>query len=332
MADQESEASSPATKVHRSYQHEAFFYRSPEEFLAGTVPFVQDALDLEQPIMVALIKPQLQALREAVGDCGDGVAYVDMEELGANPARIIPGWQAFIEDHAQSERPIRGIGEPQWPGRRPEEVIECQLHEALLNVAVDPDTPLWLRCPYDLAALSEPLIQASMKSHPALVEDGGYRGSPQYQGLHHVTSLFESPLPVSPLDCTVLALEAVSPELVRRQVARSAGQSRLDQERSQALVEAVALIVTDSLRRGQRGGELRIWLRPDAVVCEIRHDSGFEDPMVGRRGRRPEQEKGAALWPANQLSDLIQVRSTPQGGVVRVFAWIDPPESGLTSS
>jgi len=38
--------------------------------------------------------------------------------------------------------------------RSPAELAECQLHEALLNVAFDVAIPFWLLCPYDLEALA----------------------------------------------------------------------------------------------------------------------------------------------------------------------------------
>ena len=56
-----------------------------------------------------------------------------------DPARLIPAWQWFLDTRSSPCRPVRGIGEPIWPGRRSEEILESQLHEALLNIAVDPD-------------------------------------------------------------------------------------------------------------------------------------------------------------------------------------------------
>ena len=44
---------------------------------------------------------------------------------------------------------------------------ECQLHEALLNVAFGASTPLWLLCPYDLEALTADVIdEAWVRSSP----------------------------------------------------------------------------------------------------------------------------------------------------------------------
>ncbi len=65
-----------------------------------------------------------------------------MAELGRNPAKIIPAWQKFLDTDAADSRPARGVGEPIWAGRGADELIECQVHEALLNVAVDPTMPV----------------------------------------------------------------------------------------------------------------------------------------------------------------------------------------------
>jgi hypothetical protein len=319
--------------AHTSYQHEAFLYRNLEEFLAGTVPFVHEAVAQDQPVMVALTKPKLHALQDALGDCG-GVDFVDMGRLGGNPARIIPGWRAFIDAHGE-DGPLRGIGEPQWSGRRPEEAVECQLHEGLLNVAVDPDTPLWLRCPYDVAALPEPLVEASGHSHPALVEVGSYRGSVSYEGLHHVDSLFRTALPDPPADCALLAFEAADLDAVRARVAQCADDVQLGEDRCRALVQAVGGIAADTARSGAGHGQLRTWTRADALICEVTNNVRYTDPMVGRRapGRRGERgerlgersgdgEPDSGLWTANQISDLVQVRSTSRGSSARVFAWL----------
>jgi anti-sigma regulatory factor (Ser/Thr protein kinase) len=314
-----------APKAHSSYQHEALFYRNDEEFLAGTVPFLQDAVTLGQPIMVALNRPRLQmfqaALKISAQDLALGdVDFVDMAQLGANPARIIPAWLDFVQAH--QGKPVRGIGEPQWPGRRPEEVVECQLHEGLLNVAIDPDTPLWLRCPYDAAALSPAISEAAMCSHPAVVRSGHYRGSTSYGGLDHVDSIFRSALPPAPADSVVVEFGADDLSAVRAEVTRSGPAAGLDPERTRALADAVEQIATNSVRHGGGRGQLRTWTQPGAVVCQVSDPGRLEDPLVGRRTPPTLEEQGRGLWMAHQISDLVQIRCTVEGTSVRVFAWL----------
>ena len=53
-------------------------------------------------------------------------------------------------------------------------------------------------------------------------------------------------------------------------------------------------------------------------MCEVRDTGLIAEPLVGRH--RPEDGTvgGHGLWLVNQLCDLVQVRSSPTGSVVRV--------------
>ncbi len=139
------EAAGSPVRPHRAYQHEALLFRGEDDFLEGTIPFILDGISLDQPVMVALPPGRLGQIQAAVGPDAPGVHFTDLAELGANPARIIPALTSFVDQYGGPGRPVRGIGETVWPGRRPTEIAECQLHEALLNVAVEPDTPAWFR-------------------------------------------------------------------------------------------------------------------------------------------------------------------------------------------
>src|SRR5687767_8920105 len=134
--------SAPAADLrpHDGYRHDAYFYDGLHGFLAGTVPFLREGVAAGQPVLAVVAPPRLDALREALGDDADGVQLMDMAEVGRNPARILPAWLAFVEQHGGGTRPVRGVGEPIWSGRSAPELAESQLHEALLNVAVSPDT------------------------------------------------------------------------------------------------------------------------------------------------------------------------------------------------
>jgi anti-sigma regulatory factor (Ser/Thr protein kinase) len=312
----------PVARPHGSYQHEAFLYRNLEEFLAGTVPFIEDAVALRQPVLVALIKPRLELVRSALGPSAERVFFADMAELGRNPARLIPQWLGFVDEYGGGGKPVRGLAESLWVGRRPEEGIECQLHEGLLNVAIDPDVPLWLRCPYDVSALAPSLVEGALCSHPALVEVGSYRGSTRYGGLHHVESVFGSPLSAPPADSVLTTFGPSQLGHLRAQVTRCAIDVGLGADRSRALTSAVSEIAANSVRPGGGVGELRTWTRADALVCEVTDRGKLDNPLVGRLTPGPEAQRGRGLWLANQLSDLVQIRSTTEGTVARIFAWL----------
>src|SRR5436190_16073394 len=139
------------------FRHEAFLYAGEDEFLGGTLPFIREGVENDEPVLVVVSADKIELLRGALSLNGDGrkVLFADMEEVGRNPGRIIPAWRDFVEDRPDSSRPIRGIGEPIHPGRTATELVECHRHESLLNLAFA-DTPgFWLMCPYDTSALDE---------------------------------------------------------------------------------------------------------------------------------------------------------------------------------
>src|SRR6478752_9637456 len=188
----------PGRRVaHDRYLHEAFFWRGDDHFLARTVPFILEGVDAGEPVMAAVVPRHVGLLREALGAAAGEIQLLDMSRLGANPARIIPAWREFTDTHAGPGRPVRGIGEPVWSARRGSELAECQLHEALLNAAVAPATPLWLICPYDADNLSDDVLTEARRSHPVVVEDVAPTES-CYAGHGHIATLFAADL--SPAD------------------------------------------------------------------------------------------------------------------------------------
>jgi anti-sigma regulatory factor (Ser/Thr protein kinase) len=65
-------------------------------------------------------------------------------------------WRRFVADNGSGavDGRMRGIGEPIWADRGPDEMSECQLHESLINLAFATANSFRLACPYDTAELS----------------------------------------------------------------------------------------------------------------------------------------------------------------------------------
>ena len=133
-------------------------WHDASDFTTGIVPLITDGLEASEPVMVAVSAPHRKWLRDALDGQAE-VEFFDIEELGRNPAQIIPAWQQFLNTRSGRFRRVRGIGEPIWPGRRPEELIECQLRDAMLNIAIDPETPFWLICSHDAVTLSPAVVE-----------------------------------------------------------------------------------------------------------------------------------------------------------------------------
>ncbi|HKH56079.1 MAG TPA: MEDS domain-containing protein [Propionibacteriaceae bacterium] len=306
-------------RSRQSYRHEALLWSDAREFASVLSPFIQEGLAAGEPVMVALIREHANWLRDTLGAEARKVKFVDMAALGSNPARIIPAWQSFLDDHSADGKPVRGIGEPIWAGRGPEEILECQLHEALLNVAVDPKTPLWLICPYDVRGLDPDVIEEAHRSHLTVMEGNHSRGHPLYGGRTHVDAMFEAELP--PLGGepgeSIFTLENV--ESLFGIVTLDAYAAGLGSDKISDLASTVRRLGAASLSRGATQGRLRIWHSPQALVCEVSDDTVIDDVLVGRRSMHADGPDG--LWQANELCDLVQVRSGPAGTAVRLYIW-----------
>lgn len=264
--------------------------------------------------------PRIDLLRDALGREAAKVEFVDMVQLGANPARIIPAWRRFTNEH--QGQPVRGIGEPIWHGRRLAELAECQMHEALLNMAVDADTPLWLMCPYDTARLAPEVVAEAHRSHPVVVDVETHRGSTTYSGAHHVGTMFETDLPGVEVVVSHRVFGGDDYARVRADIGAHASSAGLSAERTEDLVLAVHEVAVNSVRHGRGVSELRIWEEDHSLVCEVRGAGRIADPLVGRRPPPWEDDHGRGLWMANQLCDLVQVRSGRTGTTVRIHTWL----------
>jgi anti-sigma regulatory factor (Ser/Thr protein kinase) len=303
------------------FEHEVLFYRDDESFLAGLVPFVREGLQHDEAVIVAEPRPRLELLRDALGEDAATVSFLDMAEIGANPARIIGVWAAALEKHTSAGQRIRGIGEPAFHGRRELEFVECRLHEQLLNHAFD-GGPAWrLLCPYDEGKLPRAVVRAALHTHPirSTVEDRS--PSRDYARNGHV-EMFAEQLP-RPTDAVLRGTYGPGDvPATRRTVAQYARRVGLSEERVEALELAASELATNSIRYGGGTGTLAMWLEPDAVVIEFTDAGHLADPLTGRISPPLDAIGGRGLYLVYQLCDLVQVRSSPRGTTVRVLTWL----------
>jgi anti-sigma regulatory factor (Ser/Thr protein kinase) len=271
-----------------------------------------------EPVLVAVPEERVRALQaELEGESG-AVHFAHMGELGRNPACIIPAWRDFVAEHAVPGKPMRGIGEPIWATRSADELVECQRHEALLNLAFADAEDFWLVCPYDTEALEEDVLDEAERSHPVLAGDGISRKSEAYVEPARATGPFDGELEPPTGQPVELAFDEGGVRSVRSFVSDQAVSAGLDTDRTKDLALVAGELATNSVLHAGGRGTVRVWRDPSAVVCEVRDDGRFEEPMLGRRRPQPDRPNGRGLWIVNHLCDLVQMRSLPGGSVVRV--------------
>jgi anti-sigma regulatory factor (Ser/Thr protein kinase) len=312
---------------HTSFRHEALLYAGEAEFLSATSAFIREGLAAGQAVLAVVDAHKIGLLRSALGDQAGTVEFADMGVVGRNPGRILDAWYRFATDRAGAGRGARGIGEPVSAGRSDPELVECQLHEALLNVAFPPQPAWTLLCPYDTATLGTEIVAEARRTHP-FVRNGtesaasaefakqGYGGP----GAPPSPWQLRDPLPEPPAGpgTLELAIGDASLGILRRRVVAHAVEAGASPARAGDLALAVTELATNSLRHGGGHGRLRLWADGASLMCEVADTGHITDPLVGRPRPTSRQLHGRGLWLVQQLCDLVQVRTEPGGTVVRV--------------
>jgi anti-sigma regulatory factor (Ser/Thr protein kinase) len=300
------------------FRHEVMFYDSVERFLATTVPFVTGALEAGEPALVAVGAEKIELLKGELGADSEHVVFADMEALGHNPARIIPAWRKFVDEHVSANGQARGIGEPIWPGRSAVEIDECQRHESLLNVAFGGGLAWSLLCPYDIASLEDEVLETAARCHPYLTKEGDSAANAQCRELDGSPDPFAGGFERSPRAARELAFGRDGLHDLRGLVTTEAETAGLSRGRTTDLVLAASELAANSVRHGGGAGTSRFWREPGALVVEVADAGRIVQPLVGRLRPTPTQTGGRGLWMANQVCDLVRIRSDEAGTAVRL--------------
>ncbi len=301
-----------------SFQHEAMMYDGRHQFVVGTASFIREGLAAGEPTLVMVKSDKIGWLRDELQGEADAVQFADMDKIGRNPARIIPAWREFAHANAKPGRRLRGIGEPIWAGRRPTELVECQHHESLLNKAFADTAGFRLICPYDTSSLPPAVVDEARRSHPAVQVGGAVMQSDVYRGDNGAAYAFGDPLPEPKVPRHVLPFGIGTLQAVRKFAGRHAALAGMSEHRKDDVLFVVNEVATNSVRHAGGQGQLRAWRDRDELVFEIRDDGRIREPLVGRTRPALGQIDGMGLWLVNQLCELVQVRSSAAGTVVRM--------------
>jgi anti-sigma regulatory factor (Ser/Thr protein kinase) len=158
------------------------------------------------------------------------------------------------------------------------------------------------------------VIEEAERSHPFL----GTSESARYRGAEGLPPQLSAPLrdaPGTPAEHRV-TWDTLSE--IRALVAEHARLAGISELRAGDLVLATHEVATNSVRHAGGEGVLRVWHDGRTVICEIRDHGHLDQPLAGRARPALDQSGGWGLWLANQLCDLVQLRSLPDGNVVRL--------------
>lgn len=146
-------------------EHRALLYETDAEFLAAAGPFVDEATEGGEPVLVAAGAPRLELLRERLGPSPHTARLTDRAGWGVMPADVVNGVRAFLGEHLQAGAPwVRILVEPAIDGVVAQAPALAR-YEMLLNLAFAA-APLTVLCAYDAGALDEEIIAQVRRTHP----------------------------------------------------------------------------------------------------------------------------------------------------------------------
>lgn len=296
-----------------TFAHPALFYSDEESYIDGTVPFVVEGLANAEPVAVAVPSRNLALLEEALSGFSHLVTFIDMEDTGRNPGRIIPELRAFADRHRGA---VRIISEPVWGLRTDVEYPACTLHEALVNYAFS-GRDLSILCPYDISALNHDILADAEKTHPVVIDASGHRPSDHFHPARVVLAAHSLPL-ATPADAASTLVGAGAMAAVRAFAREQATKFGLTRDRVDDFALAVTELATNSVRHGGGESTVRVWTESESIVCQVNDNGHITDVLAGRTPVHANDPGGRGLLLVNRLADLVRTQTTSSGTAIQV--------------
>lgn len=288
--------------------HRALLYGSAHELVEATRDFLGAGVMAGEPLLVALPAVSRTLLAPVIPS---GATVHAMEDFGRNPARIIPAVRAWAATHPA--RRVRVLGEGAWPGRGDDELAEQALHESLVDEGLA-DLPVDALCAYDLRRVPASLVRDVERTHAELCCEGRLQRSARVGQPLELPEVAPGAPPATAV--TLRLADGLRP--LRRDVRELAMRAGLGRDRADEALLAVNEAATNALLHGGDDGVARLWVEDRALVCDVVGGDPIADPLAGRRAPREDSEGGRGLWLINHLCDLVHVRETAAGTLVRL--------------
>jgi anti-sigma regulatory factor (Ser/Thr protein kinase) len=297
--------------------HDAFVYSSEDEFLAGALPFVEEGIDRGEPILAAPTRSNAELLQKRLGQRASAVDWAEDAESHRTVERL-KIFLDYIDRHVDGGATrIRLLGEPCWPKSGGPGVAEWKRYESFLNLALAPH-PVWLVCPYDNALLQPDIVADACLTHPII----GYGEDRKPCGEYLEPAAFARRidgvrLPQPPQNAGEGYFESAT--ATRRFVAGRAAEAGLRDERLKDAELAASEIAANVFQHAADVARVRAWTSNGSFTFDIDDTGlGISDPFAGYSLPEPTAQTGRGLAMARRLADVVEIRTTATGALVRL--------------
>jgi anti-sigma regulatory factor (Ser/Thr protein kinase) len=311
-------------------KHGVFFHDTDDDLTAAAVHFVRDGVERGEQVLVNTEPLPVTGLLRAMFSGEDQVSFSDAPAY-TKPVSVVDSYRRTMDRGlADGVTGFRALGHIDFATTHlPWQ--EWLRYEAAVN-RVFADYPLRTLCPYDTREVGPDIVAGLEAAHPSVLVDGRLEDSPSYLEPDTLLRRVGCLTPADPAQReppTLSLLPVVDPQALPLEVSPSTLGSDLERADVDDFARAVVEVASNALAHGAPPVGLRLWARPDRLVCVVSDTGpGIADPLRGF-ARRPVPPDGTAdpagsglgLWAARQLVDVLDYARGPHGFEVRLVSY-----------
>ena len=163
---------STATLAPHLFEHQLLEYGSDEEYLATTIPFIEDGLERSECLLVVTTEAQTALVRDALDVRSEDVEFATSAEWYSSLGAALNRYRAFVKQKFDAGAVwIRVVGDPVWAGRSVADNTAWFRYESLVNLAFAA-APATIVCTYDTRSASAEVLADARRTHPHLTHTG----------------------------------------------------------------------------------------------------------------------------------------------------------------
>ncbi|MEV3927252.1 sensor histidine kinase [Actinomadura coerulea] len=299
-----------------AFVHQGCVYSSDDDFLRMAVPFIDEGLRREEPVLVTTTPVNLGLVQTALGRHARNVDYAESAFFGRRPPQRVAAFTGYRHRHPGAAR-VRILAEPVWAGRSARQVEAWECMDSALN-AVLAGTGIHMVCPYDARTLEPEIVGNALRTHPHMVDGTDVAASPGYTEPVAFVRDRAAPLIARPGDAVTVPFTGDLARM-RHTVVLETALLGLGGERLMIFAAAVGELLTGVSGAGGRRPSIALWGRPGEVVCDVDLPATAPlDPFIGLHPPTLNPRPGDGIWLARQICDHLDVRSGPGGTTIRL--------------
>jgi anti-sigma regulatory factor (Ser/Thr protein kinase) len=298
----------------KRFAHEAFLFDTDAAVHERVVPFVEEGLAREEPVVVVAGDLVRTLLAEALGArTGELEVLAPAESFWFGGHETLASYHESMLPLLAAGRPWRLVGEPTWlatPGGAVWSRFEAVANEAFATY------PYYSLCLHDRRRLAPAVLDTQLRVHPLVWDGTRPVASPAYEQTDRFLRSVEPDWTPAPPGADVLRI--TDPHLSRPALHALLDSSALGSRTGEVLLTVFEL-VTNAVRAGGVA-EVSHWTEDGLELWQVHdHGPGLLDPTAGYVPPPVDLDSGRGLWLARSLADDSAIRASEAGTTVRLY-------------